>query len=307
MEPEWFANADYDTERRESQRLGLGGQAWGVAAAYEIDHDVILPVGDERLYFPMGRPRLPFELAKISGGNEGAAVAFARKWGLLGHWALVDSKDRVGGDPLEFVLGHAYVIRNVLTLIDGLRRGDPDSVSWAIGETFPEEPISRRNPNSRYPAWRWLLGARPIVTLMIDDGATEEDLALRAIANTLSGNLKGIHPAVVTQVPAEGTSRQSPISRLRRTFRWRALVEVAYWHLWNLIERGRPLAICQECGGFFERTDARQQFCPPPEDEVQEARTGLRSRSQSKCGLRHRMRKLRRGESRPGRSPGSRE
>ena len=193
MRSEWFVNADYETEHWESQRLGLGRQAWVVAAAYEIDHNVINPVGNERLYFPMGRPRLPFELAKVAGGNEGAAVAFARKWGLLGHWALVDSKDRVGGDPLEFVLGHAYVIRNVLTLIDALRRGDPDSVSWAISETFAEEPISPRNPTSRYPAWRWLHGARAIVTLMIDDGTTEEDLALSAIANTLSGNLEGIH------------------------------------------------------------------------------------------------------------------
>ena len=146
-----------------------------------------------------------------------------------------------------------------------------------------------------------------MVTLMVDDGATEEELALDAIAKTLSGNLEGIHPTVVTQVPAERASQRSLLSRLRRTFRWRALVEVAYWHLWNLIDRGRPLATCQECGAFFERTDARQQFCPPPADEIQEARSGLRSRSQSKCGLRHRMRKLRRSESRRGRSPGSRE
>lgn len=224
MRPEWFVNADYETERRESQRLGLGGQAWGVAAAYEIEHNVINPVGNERLYFPMGRPRLPFELAKIASGDEGVAIAFARKWGLLGHWALVDPKDRVGGDPLEFVLGHAHVIRNVLTLIDALRRGDHDSVSLAIGETFAEEPISSHNPTSRYPAWRWLRGARAMVTLMVDDGATEEELALDAIAKTLSGNLEGIHPTVVTQVPAERASQRSLLSRLRRTFRWRALV-----------------------------------------------------------------------------------
>jgi len=250
MVRDWLQASDPEGEWRESWRQGRSSQVWPIAERYEIAGELIRQSPNARyLYWPMARPRLPFELAKVKLGDQDAALAFVNEWGLLGYNRLAAAENRVSGEPLGFIWHEAKNIRDLLAKIRALQYPDPNR------------------------------------------SQDEEEKDLREIQLVLSGRLRGIHPSLEMR-DAEAPTGE-PLSRLRRAFDWDVLLQVVYWHIWNLIEGGHPLAVCQECGELFSQFDSRQRFCPAPEEEVEEVRAGMRTRAQSKCGLRYRQEKLR--------------
>ena len=286
----WFAGEDFEVERGESLRRGLSTQVWPLHDAYFLESRIIKAAGDHRYYFPLAKPKLVFDLAKVPDGDEDAALDFVRTWGQLGHFALVEPEKRQDGDPLPFVWGHAYTIRNVLTLFKALQSEKPDTLDQALNSILSPRPITQDAPDT-YPSWLWMRRSRVSVTFPFNQ--TPEELALKIISDSISKNLEGTSPAIEIEPDVAGQAPASPLSRLHFTFRWNALVEAAYWHLGTVVTAGRRIARCKECGGFFEKTDRRQEFCPPSEEEKIEARHGVRSRAQSKCALRYRVRQQR--------------
>jgi hypothetical protein len=289
--PKWFASEDFESERGESLQRGLSTQLWPICDAYFLEGGIIKAKGHHRLYFPLARPRLPFDLAKVPDGDKDAALAFVRNWGHLGHFAVVDPKKRRDGDPLSFIWGHAYTVRNVLTLFKALQSEKPDVLDQALDKIVSLRPLTNNSPNT-YPSWLWMARSREGISFELLD-QTPEEFALKIISNSIAKNLEGTSPAIEIEPDAPGQPPASPLSRLRFSFRWNALVEVAYWHLAGVVTAGRRIARCKECGGFFEQTDRRQEFCPPSEEEIIQARQGARSRAQSRCALRYRVRQQR--------------
>ena len=290
--PKWFAGEDYELDRAESLQRGLSTQLWPVYDAYFLENSIIKSEGHHRLYFPLARPRLLFDLAKVLDGDKDAALAFVRNWGHLGHFAVVDPTKRRDGDPLSFIWGHAYTVRNVLTLFKALQSEKPDALDQALDEIVSLRPFTKDALNT-YPSWLWMARSREIISFELLD-QTPEEFALKIISNSIAKNLEGTSPVVKIEPDAPGQPPTSPLSRLRFSFRWNALVEVVYWHLAGVVTRGRHISRCKECGGFFEQTDRRQEFCPPSEEEIMQARQRARSRAQSKCALRYRVRQHRR-------------
>lgn len=300
----------------QSMRLGWGSRVWMIAAEHVIDHDLLRPIGDLdfQAYLPMAFPKLPFELASIGFGDVDAALKFVTQWGLLGfpnnrlrgglklenvmHPLQADGTplfknglSSFDGEPLEFIWLHARQIRTVLHLAKAVQDQDVDALAEAQANMR-----SDANPTCRYYQviprdymWFYLVGySRGGITLHQDG----PQAALSIIGSVLSRNLKGIEIGVESRGSAE-----MGLSGLGRTIRWDALIQVIYWHLFNhIVEGGHPLAICRECGSYYVRTDARQQFCPATELDRSEAKIGLRNRAQSQCALRFRMKKLKRGE-----------
>lgn len=79
------------------------------------------------LYWPMARPTLPFELAKVEDGDDEAALAFVRKRGLLGFNRMAAPAKQVDGEPLSFIWATAKKVRELLTSIGQLQSPDLDA------------------------------------------------------------------------------------------------------------------------------------------------------------------------------------
>lgn len=280
MQPE-----TYRLELGASIQLGRSNLAWLKHPGYVVARGLVSSTGEPEAYLPMARDRLPFRLASVQPNDEESALEFVRAWGLLGYNQLVDPESRLQGEPLQFIWGHAATIQNTLRLIKALQRHDEDALADALEVTLREEPLIG-GVTGRFWYWRCQAAAKRTLLSLAADEASDAELARRLVATTISGNLAGVRPDVILD------DETSPI-RLRRTFRWSGLVEVAYWHLWNFIEGGLPLAVCRHCGGFFVKKDARQQFCPPPDSHIEEFRSGYRTRAQSQCAIRYRQRKFR--------------
>jgi hypothetical protein len=113
MEDQWAA---IDQALRETGMTTL----WPVCAAYRIADGRILPAAsDWRLYAPQGMPSLPGELAKLHTGK-GTPIHFARRYGLLGHLQLADGRADLAGEPLAWIMAHARTVAAVLELLGGL-------------------------------------------------------------------------------------------------------------------------------------------------------------------------------------------
>src|SRR5215213_7168730 len=114
---------------------------WTVAARYTDDDGVLRADGPvQRRYLPGAFPRLATELARVDRGGEMSALAFVRRWGLLGYAQLVagdaalssgERKRRIdalgGGDPIDWVRAHARGVRVCLDLLDCLISKDDDA------------------------------------------------------------------------------------------------------------------------------------------------------------------------------------
>ena len=291
MRPEWFAGESFELEQADSISAGMNAQLWPIYDGYVIDGDAIRPRGNATFYFPMSAQRLPFELAKIPAADQDAAIRFVSQWGLLGRAALVGQQAHRGEDTLPFIWGHALTIRNVLHLYKALHGGRQMAIDAAVKEIVRQMPKGE-DSEELIQCWARMEGARGIVSAELKP-LSSEDLALKIIADSITKNLEGTHPVINTHTLGDDEIHESKITRLEFSFRHTALVECAYWRLAMLLSTKGVVAQCVGCGGFFERTDKRQKFCPPTEQEVNEARYGRRKRPQSKCGLRDRTKRHR--------------
>jgi hypothetical protein len=278
----------------------------------------------DHFYLPMAHPRLPIELARVKEGDETAALRFVSRYGLLcyppyptryhlvfgsGDSEIITRQSSISGDPLEFVWLHARQIRWVLRLAMAFQKDDTDKLMSIMEEimspkawaSYPHFAPRREQLNGK--AWR-LFGQAGSGVVYWQRGRTATSPyeqvvgfnALRVIQLVTSFNLEGVHPGTdirLKDVSAESAGHRYGLQDLRREFRWRHLLEVVYWHLWQqVIEGSNPLAICRQCGHFFIQQDGRQRFCPPPERHVLEAAIGIRKRVQSLCAQRFRMNEL---------------
>ena len=241
------------------------------------------------IYFPMGHQHLPYELAKVDFGSREHALDFVRCFGLLGYDYLLDPTGKgpspdayfsfnVGRDPLWFIWWHAKTVRATLELYHGVQLGDSEALNTRLRTVLNHEqsPDGTSQPMGKY------ISGKFIIEFSARREQDPEATALDAISQMINANVVGVHPVV----RARGLG-------LSRGFTFYALVEAIWAHLLDQITRGGEMAICKECGSFFQRTDKRQDFCPPPAENVTQARQGGMKRAQSLCAIRNRTRRYR--------------
>ena len=314
-----------DNKRFQTSRRGQSEKLQEIRASYTISDGVVTPLDTlglpSRKYLPLERPGLLFDLAAVKDGDEQAALGYVHQWGSLGFSYLggvdlgflgASARRAIGVDPLWFIWGHASTIRNTLRMWNalqtaetgaGLRRVVADVPvkvpAWVESyiskyETDPESWLQNRFV---FQMLWWMEGVDPKHGYTLGIGSNRSltrEVALQFIASTISGNLHGVHPAI-DLVSDEGDQADTvPIERLKYIYEWQALVQVAYLHLADLVNRDRPIVQCQECGQFFEQNDRRQKFCPRSDADREEEKAGTRARAQSKCGSRYRTREDRR-------------
>lgn len=308
-----------EEERGNSLAHTLSEVRWQVWANYGIEQmgtegrtvEVVRGVrgtGSIYEYYPMAFPSLPFELAKVEYGDKDGALTFVRKWGLLGVDRLQDAPEKAhfGGDPLEFIWPHAYTIQNMLRLHDGLQSNDFSKLNTAWQRFINPDVIIFEGDEGEQAGKTWFAcgsGIEPYLgydNLKGHRSSIEEGLhfaeglpVVNAISEIVSSNIAGIRQAVYVN---PGISEDSSEARVKQSRPWLSqryqvdtLVEAIWSHLANLVTSRSSIALCKECGAYFERSDKRQLFCPPPEDYFHSKGT----RVVSLCSSRYQSRQYR--------------
>ena len=255
-------------------------QVWPVYEGYEIAEGILRAKGRvKRWDCPMAHSELPGEISKLARANEGAVLDFARNYGQLCFAELASENRAWGGDPLEWIWGHAnglriclelrcYLqekpeVRDILNLEKFLRSLRVRDDQFGHEEHWPGIDIAVRGSFKKL-SWmvlRWNRG-EPYRTLWI------EQLATTIPTDIINANLVGISRKLSV---IDGKSRSF--------FHCRAPIEMAYWLRANELEACH-IKRCEECGALFLQRDKRKRrFCPP-----------RRGERQSRCAGRYHLR-----------------
>jgi predicted RNA-binding Zn ribbon-like protein len=255
-------------------------RAWWVNEDYQIIGDVLQPQSPEgRVYAPMVHREIPGELAKLRQDDEAGLLKFARTYGLLGYSHLVPPERRVGGDPVSWIWAHVETVRTCLQLtlllqedaVEALehelraRRGPgffpPQEENWPVALVAERETISLR---------QWM--RTPWTGVNEPRDARIETLARQVRRGLINPNIKGMSRAL-----------EEVREKDRSFWQFHALIEVAYWQLADIVDRGRVKRCEAEgCGAVFIQTDGRERFCPPRFRQTE-----------SPCAVRERVRRHR--------------
>ncbi len=297
-----------------------------VDADYQIQEGVMSPTTDieRRVYlFATAFPAVG-EIGRLHPGDEAAATALARRWGLLGYSNLIEPTQRnrikpSGGDPMGWVWAHANGIRTVLELSRLLANGDPTKIQeYLTGLRLPVEAFGidsvatrllqkrrfsevnarivnlqryeQRADNDWSPAL--VFGDRDAIAMCSWQLKTIDPrvIAHQIIESVMNRNLTGVYRQISSNRTLGdsylGISEQvSPQFGMR--FFSDSLISATYWHLANIISESATRE-CLDCGTLFFPNDRRQRFCPKADFE-----------RESRCALRHRQRRQRKRHTTP--------
>ena len=276
-------------DKVESLRVGRSEKQWPVFEHYDIKGDFtsvetgepmeipsweqIEASGEPRWYYPLANPRLPFELAKIIPYDKESALVFLQSWGHLGIDAMQGQSPDTVHEPILLVWQHASSIKQILNLqqaiYDGSERNFLESlaipVSNGIGTLHWMNKVQFRQ-------------------LGIDYNDDPRLVAKNLISLIVTSNIDGVR-----------TELFASDSGFSIGYWWNNLIEIIYWHLANIVAGGNIVIPCEGCGSFFEQTNKKQKYCPPPIEQFLEVEQGKRSRVQSLCSGRTRTKKHRNG------------
>jgi CGNR zinc finger len=249
-------------EELEPSRAQGFATLWAVFGGYEITGGVLRRARDDmvRCYAPLMHREIPGELMKLKRGDEAAVIRFAMLYGPLGYAMLVPPDENLGGDPVEWIWAHAETLEICSHLTYLLQEDQSEKV----------KPYLRS-----LPSWPVIMQATKGSVTSLGITYDEKDsvrLAHLVRRNLINANIDGIYPQL-----AEDDGKD------RILFRFRALIEVAYWHLANAVVTGH-VKRCEspDCGALFVQTDPRERYCPPRFRQPE-----------SSCAVRARVRRFR--------------
>ncbi len=261
---------------RQAERL-LAGQAdvlerqpWKVHAEYQVRGGKLYPYGPTvREYVPAETPQVATALARLVDGDDVAVLRFASEWGLLGCRQLQGGHGDEG-DPLDWIRAHARGVGVCVELLKRLQMGDTSGIKTYLQERFVQKrllEIDQKDPEDRIKNNIFGVGAEPPRFQSFRLKAPWDRTARLIAGSIINANLDGLRPALHLD-----TDDQS----LRLGVRGGTLLDTIYWHLASYAVqvddrkgRDKELAVCEFDGQFFERTDRRERFCPPPEGSRQ--------------------------------------
>ena len=242
--------------------LTQAGTEWsnGIREDYQVIRGFVVGIGDNKgLYYPMADDRLALDFANTL--KDDRLLAFVRDHGMVGTWSLREPRRNVGVDRLTELQEQANKVGRLLTLFqDAPASFEHDSLAFAhaLGELHEA------------------LGAiRPGIGLEFGEAPDSR--------------------AAILQKKKEMPRYQAPLRRLALRWQFGTLLDAIYWNLARYVTGQLQARQCGYCGRYFEVTDQRQWFCPPPAGSWTD---GSVTRRQSACGWRFReaTRKVKKGE-----------
>ena len=232
-------------------------------APYKIVEGVVQDPGfrmPTRRYLPAHYPDLPQTLARLQ--DEDDILDFANEFGLLGYDQLVQNPEqRLGGDPIPWILSHVKTVRLCLELtaliqavdVIGIERclvvedGIMAGISYAVLDQVAE--------NMQF----------------VPVGADILGLARHVRREIINANIRCMYRVL------------HPIDEKDAiAFGFNALIETIYEHLAYDISNGLRIRSCEACGRYLVERRRGQRHCPPP--------IGWKD---SKCAVRARARERR--------------
>lgn len=296
-----------DEQRYEADRQRMPG-LWPVHEGIEVRDGLLRPVHEhviEKVYPPAAAAAAVRDLRAVVPGSESHALAFAKRWGLLGY-----GPRRLGwptADPLAWFWAHANGVRLVFDLEQAIRRGDEAKIAESLKPHLHEDGdadlihgISRRLDSGQhaeaaelasrvfgkrvsggYPGVVYGNVQRPSFVLFPTGDWME--IAKRAIERILNSNLSaGVHRQVSYREDHPEIYFRSP-----------NLLGYLYHHIADILSG--PLLECRYCETPFRVTHGRQRFCPP-EPWVKKRNP----KGESSCALKYRARKSASRQTREG-------
>ena len=269
------------------------------------------PTQEPTIYFPSERTELPARIATLKRDDHMSLLKFAHQYGSLGFSDLSLDETKPYGDPVQWIWLHAETLQLALslkTLIDGQ---ETDKLERLLFELPQGAKRDKDYPN---PVLTLASLDKQQTTFFFPSSGPSRDATLQTIFFPTSGPSR----TAVLQTMATDILRtiiNSNIANLRpavnwdakdRTFRhqfqFTALIEVAYWHVANVLQGGL-VQRCErsDCRQLFIRTDGRQRYCPTGDkrespcavlDRVRHNRAKDRQNQQKK-GVKHHGRKKR--------------
>lgn len=250
----WRAHRTSDDDFR-LPSLARGFDQMCRVQSYAIKNKVVCVLShpnDSRSFYPILKNGIVCSLAKIRVGDTKAVLKFYNdEYGLLGHDQLVKEKHFAGGDPLRWIWAHARTLRLCLGLMYCVERDLQSDLKtifvnlnrekrFLVGALGHVVPVSRFVPGK-------IQGDFPSVARFL----------YRTIINC---NIQGVNRTLTPD--HESDSRQVSF------YRYRALIQMAYWHLAdaaeeNTVERCRA----PHCQSFFIQGHGSNSYCPPSFDE----------------------------------------
>ena len=270
-------------------------------------------------YEPMKYPSLPFELVKTVSSprrniipddhNLASALRFTSTWGLLldfpeRTWQNSDyqvdlSPDYRPGHDVRVIWEHRNQISLMLEAYDALRKDDSTVLKRVVDQVTEFKPLAK-GAETILPIQSVMLDTMRYVdspesalqssTMLLPPTEWRSVQAYRILAGEWIGKAtnahsRALHPYLDCLPSAARFSENFFI-----TYKFQDLLTVIYWHLATFFTRQGSLATCKECGNLFEQKDTRQQFCPPPQQHVEEFERGIRRRPESRCAMKNRAR-----------------
>ncbi len=258
----------------------------------KLREGILVPEGRlEGILWPFRNPTLPTDFYNVRDAK--TAIEFCREYAPLGYDCL--TADKVGGDPLEWVLTHAGNVRFVLDMVYALGQHDASSLYDLVRDNALEVHLT---DTAGQPVGSPITGLfRTPHLLKYAAGCDYRELILWLPAQ--EQDILDIVPGLVTDIVNDNTQNMgqelwSDVRTDGTQFLWvhkfRSLLEAIWSMVGDLAVKGvanpSRLRRCEWCGAIFEVTDKRQKFCPPVESPFV-------SRQQSPCGLSYRQKKLR--------------
>jgi CGNR zinc finger len=241
-----------------------------------------------RRYAPARHPEILGELAKLPRGDVDALLRFARLYGTLGYQAFIPREvwargDGIPvGDPLVWIWMHARTLLICLELSHLLQEGDVASLRTYLRSMRLTDQDKEEWGAIHASASSWVRDNKPPIALVAIQGrftirewmgsvASDQDvkdLAREIRRSLINDNIAGIHRTLLDDGKKDSLF-----------WEFKALIEMAYWHLANAVD-GRRFQRCEadDCGALFVQTDPRQRYCPPLFGQKQESRCAVRRR-----------------------------
>jgi len=231
--------------------------------------------------WPVHEPHLVEDFARIR--DEQSLLRFNDYYGLLGYKDICQAetphgKEDLGGEPVDWALGHARVAAGLLgaiSIIADVRSGivklqSLPALHRALNRQF--EKIGLRDIFAEQPRrWIGFAWSRPEALLTASKQEIEQRFfprweddpigtAYRVLAWILNSQIAQIHFEFIFyghHTPLLGATEPEP--RFGLELRWKALLQVIYWKLAEHV--GGAFRQCPKCGLVFPMRTPKDRFC----------------------------------------------
>jgi len=280
-----------------SRNFGFQG-VWPRHKNNKIENNILIPnFEDIECYYPMSKISIVNDFKQLKDGDESLILEFTNLYGSLGFSYYAEIGDRVGGDPIWWIIAHAKAVQTCMEIQkvieennEGLMKDLVKSMTFSLTAKEFHKSMAylgeMQSPNLdaviSKKCYSILEGADKRMKVILVPDISDRDLLLTIQMDFLNSNIQNIkREFILERIDPKDESNTN--NKIHSYFDFKALLDVIYWKLADKIDGGVIKRCAAEgCGGIFIQTDKRMIYCPP-----------LSGHKESSCAARERMRKAR--------------